>query len=220
MNGYDNGQELIEALEMLEQTLAYEEDDDEGVFYEEDDMEARRGRSRSRRPSSRTIGRVRPPSRAASRPSTVPRPSGSYVTQTQFTIELQRIRTEMKKSAEDVTRAINTTINKINAVNKAQDVQLNEISARQKRDMDRLKRQTKQSQDMFMIMTLLQDKPKLVTTKVNDVDVVTGYDPNEKDSLLPILLLSGMGDVGDKDDSQDSGSMNTVLLALALSDKL
>ena len=147
------------------------------------------------------------------------------MTQTQFTLELQRVRADMKKSAEDVTKAINSTIDKVNAVNKSQDARLNELSTRQKRDTDRLKKQAKQSQDMFMILTLLQDKPKLVTSRVKDVgnkeiDVVTGYDPAGKDSLLPILLLSGMGGSDDKEDSQDSSSMNTILMALAIGGKL
>ena len=215
MNGYDDGQELIEALETLEQTLSYEEDDETMFDLEYDDTEARRRRP-ARTAPIRSVRR--PTTSATTRPATTTRPANSYVTQTQFTLELQKVRAEVKKSADDVTKAINATISRINAVNKAQDTRLNNLDARQKRDNERLRRQMKQSQEMFMMMTLLQDKPKLKMDEANKF--VTGYDADAKDSMLPVLLLTGMGSDEGKDGSQDSSSMNTILLALAFSGKL
>jgi hypothetical protein len=164
----------------------------------ESESEAAEARSSVRKPSSQSSFRQRP----AATPS--------YVTQTQLEASLSRVDGKIKVVADGMS----TISSKVNAL----------ASSFKKESEDRKKAGENQNKDLNQKLQMLALLPLLMTPPSATVAGTTVLVPDTSpmDSMLPLLLVSGMGGSGGMgfggDSSSDNGMM-LLVLALAMSKK-
>jgi hypothetical protein len=168
---------------------------------------------------------VRKPS---SQPSFRPRPAPNapqYVTQTQLEASLARVDGKVKTVADGVS-TINAKIASIAGALKKEATDRKTTTEGQNKDLN-------QKLQMLALLPMLIQTPSIPagttigTAGGNNVvtnTALSGPDPNQPmDSLLPLLLVSGLGGTGmgglGGDSSGSDGGLMMLALVLALSNK-
>lgn len=175
--------------------------------WESESEAAEATRSRVPRPSSQSSFKPRPPATA------------SYVTQTQLEAALARVDGKIKTVADGMS-SINTKVNSlVSSFKKEAD--------ERKKSVDGQSRDINQKLQMLALLPLLVTPPSVALSAntlgpgATNLPAVLVPDTSTMDTLLPLLLVSGMGGSSGGlsfggDSSSDSGMMMLVL-ALALS---
>jgi hypothetical protein len=163
----------------------------------------------------------RAPKRPSGASSYKPRPSGGTppaVTQAQLEAALSRVDGKIKTVADGVS-TISSRVNALAATAKK------EAEAR-KKGVDNTSKDLNQKLQLLALLPLLTQQPTvtlqnaLTTTTGAQITTISTPDPNSTlDSILPLLLVSGVGSTGTSgglslDGSGSDGGM--LLLALAL----
>src|SRR5258707_6937067 len=172
---------------------------------------------------------ARPIRKPSSQPSFKPRPAPNapqYVTQTQLETSLTRVDGKVKTFAE----SISTVSSRIAAISAS----LKKEADERKKTGEGLNKDINQKMQMLGLLPLLipQKSAALAPGTLADanganIPAVATPDANSAlDSLLPLLMISGMGGTGGSggfgfgsDGSGSDGSMMMLALVLALSNK-
>jgi|ERR1700683_119488 hypothetical protein len=182
----------------------------EGLESESEAAEATRGPVR--RPSAQPSFRARPPANAP-----------QYVTQTQLEASLARVDGKVKTVADGVS-TINAKIGSIAGALKKEATDRKATTEGQNKDLN-------QKLQMLALLPMLIQTPSIPsgtvigTAGANNVTTtvpLSGPDPNQTmDSLLPLLLISGLGGTGGLggDSSSSDGGLMMLALVLALANK-
>jgi hypothetical protein len=162
------------------------------------------------------------PKRPPSSSSYKPRPSGGTppaVTQAQLEAALSRVDGKIKTVADGVS-TISSRVNALAATAKK------EAEAR-KKGVDNTNKDINQKLQMLALLPLLVQQPTatlttpLATTGGGTITTIATPDPNSTlDSILPLLLVSGLGSTGSSgglslDGSGSDGGIMLLALALA-----
>jgi len=205
---------------LLEDEDLFEDDsdlaEDEDLFAEDDPDLAERRRNFNRKRASMKTRPVRPGQLPAGKGLFKARPTGQYATQAQLQAGLNRVGAEIRKTAQAIktmTAQINKNNSDLTAANARQDSEIARLSG----DLKKTGEGGKKQNEMFMLMSLLQKQPELEPKTGGNAAAAKLITDNvqikKQDSLLPLLLMSGMGGMG-------GGDNNMMLMVLALSGKL
>ncbi|RDS81106.1 hypothetical protein DWU98_11180 [Dyella monticola] len=174
--------------------------------WESESEGAEAARSRVPRPSNQSSFKPRPPATA------------SYVTQTQLEAALARVDGKIKTVADGMS-SINSKVNSLASSFKKE-------ADERKKSVDGQSKDINQKLQMLALLPLLVTPPS-VTLASNSIGPggtnlpsVLVPDTSTMDTLLPLLLVSGMGGSGGLSlggDSSSDGGMMMLVLALALS---
>jgi hypothetical protein len=208
------------------------EDVDEGHFGEDEDLVERRRRSRSRRPQRVRPGRTPQGRGYAPRGGAAVAAPGRYVTEAVLASKLEavsaRIGRDVRGLSDNIKRVaaqINTTNSQLAAVNKRQDDEIEKLSKRVK-GLGQTDRRTADSSMMLALLPMLiKAKPPTiglaagrtgkepVTLAEHVVQNVAVVPPQEDklSTLLPLMLVMGMGTGGG---GEQGGGMNNMMMPL------
>jgi len=167
------------------------------------------------------------PKRPPSTSSYKPRPSGGTapaVTQAQLEAALSRVDGKIKTVADGVS-TISSRVNALAATAKK------EAEAR-KKGVDNTSKDMNQKLQMLALLPLLVQSPSVTLKSGNallpngqDLTTVTVPDTNSLDSILPLLLVSGLGGTGSSglslggDGSGSDGGILLLAVALAFANR-
>jgi hypothetical protein len=197
---YDEDLDFIEEDDDFAEDYYEFAEDDEDFIEEDDDFAEDEGdfaeRRRRRRRRRRARARPRRVRTAPGRRLYRSRPSKSYVTQAQLKSSLERVGAQIRQNAGAIKK-VNGGLNTVRSTQARQGADIGRLksdTAQLRKNNAKLRRELNDFRQMSLLMTMLSD---------SDSD----------DSMLPFLLLGGLGAPG-------TGNDNTLLMALALSDKL
>lgn len=175
----------------------------------ESESEAAEATSRIRKPSTQSSFKGR------QAPSATP----MYVTQTQLQASLARVDGKIK-TVSDSMSTLNTRIAALSSSFKKEAEERKKQADNQNKDLN-------QKLQLLALLPLLTPQPSVPLTSGtltdangNNVAAISVPDTNNLDSLLPVLLVSGLGGTGSGlslgGDSSSGGDSSLMLLALVL----
>jgi hypothetical protein len=147
--------------------------------------------------------------------------TGNYVTQTQLEAALTRVGGQIKTNAE-ATEAVNKRVN-------GTGVRLDEEIARRRKADEGVRKQIQSSSQMSILPLLLQTAPTitvkdasgqpaaLAAAPVGAKNTVSITASQSSTTLLPLVLLMGMGGLGGDGKGSDDNNMMLLMMVLLMS---